>query len=120
MEDLTNFANSSEYKEFIQQFEYIFDEKYFKKKIDEITINPNYKISINEYNHTYYVRENYAKSISCHEIRLIRYDKTIYMNKIVFTVKPFFQYIKHENGNEYFICGSDLLDFSVYNITKNI
>jgi len=30
---MENFANSSEYKEYVQQFEYIFDEKYFKKKL---------------------------------------------------------------------------------------
>jgi hypothetical protein len=116
---MENFANSSKYKEYMKQFEYIFDEKYLKKKIDENIINQYYKISINEYNHTYNVAKNYAKSISCHEIRLLHNDKTIYTNKIVWTVQPFFQYIKHKNENEYFMCGSNLLFFSVYNITEN-
>jgi hypothetical protein len=116
---MKNFANSLEYKEYMDKFEYIFDKKYFVKKIDKIIIDTTYRVSINEYNHTYNMTRNYAKSIDFHEIKLIHNDEIIYTDRVVWQVSPFFQYIKHRNENEYFISGSDLLDFSVYNITKN-
>jgi len=114
---MDNFAYTLQYKQYLKQFEYIFNEKYFRG-INEKIIK-NYKILIEEYNHTYDVSKNYGKSISCHRIKLLVNGNIIYENKSVFIVKPFFQYIKHKNENEYFVSGNDLLDFSVFNITKN-
>ena len=114
---MDNYANSLEYKKYIEQFDYIFQKQYFKK-VDEIVLNNNYKVLVINYNHTYQIGKNYYKSVSCQVFKLMDNDKVIYQTKAVFG-RPFLQYIKHKDNNEYFICGNNLLDFSVYNITKN-
>ena len=87
---MENYANSLQYKKYLEQFEYIFDKNYFKDK-NEITIDNYYKIVIEEYNHFYNISKNYSKSVSCHQIKLYKHNIVIYENKCVFIPKPFFQ-----------------------------
>jgi hypothetical protein len=112
-----NFANTAQYYNYLNQFEYIFNEIYFKES-KEIMINNDYKYQLKKYNHYYQVGKNYYYDVNCFGIMLLKNEKIIYETRTVFG-EPFCQYIKHKNGKEYFISGNDLLDFSVYNITEN-
>ena len=114
---MENYANSLEYKKYLEQFNYIFRKTYYKND-NKIILYNNYNLSIKKYNHIYTIGKNYKKSVDCFEINLKKYNEIIFKTRTVFGI-PFFQYIKHKNNNEYFICGNDLLDFLVYNITKN-
>ncbi|MDR2920344.1 MAG: hypothetical protein LBV72_13400 [Tannerella sp.] len=115
---MRNYVNSIEYEKYRERYEYIFDKAYFIN-CKEVELTENLSVLVENYNHTYKTSKNYGHSISCQKFNLVKSDKVIYQLKMVFG-KPFFQYIKHSNNDEYFICGNDILDFSVFNISKNI
>ena len=114
---MKNYTDSIDYQLYLKKYDYIFDKVYFVNT-EEIKLAENLSVLIENYNHSYKVSKNYGYSISCQKICLLKAGVEIYELKMVFG-KPFFQYIKHSNGNEYFICGNDLLDFSVFNISTN-
>jgi len=115
---MKNFANTIEYRQYVEKFEYIFDEQYYIDfKI--IQISDCYKVKVKNYNHEYKVSKNYGYSISCQEITLLDSKENMLFHTILVFGKPFFDYVKHSNGNEYFICGNDLLNYTIYNISKN-
>jgi hypothetical protein len=115
---MKNYANSIEYQTYLKQYDYIFNNAYFVNN-KEIKLTEKFKVFVENYNHSYHVSKNYGYSISCQKIHLLNNEnKSIYQLKLVFGT-PFFQYIKHSNNDEYFICGNDLLDFSIFNISKN-
>ncbi|MCS4224610.1 hypothetical protein [Sphingobacterium sp. BIGb0165] len=115
---MKNYANSIAYGKYLEQYNYIFEKTYFiKQAIHSLT--EDIKLIIDNYNHSYDITHNYGKSISCQNITL--QDKTgneIFTARYAFG-KLFHQYIKHSNNNEYFIAGNDLMEFSIYNITKS-
>lgn len=115
---MKNYANSIEYKTYFEQYNYIFDQAYFENN-ETYFLTDDIKISIDNYNHSYDITHNFGKSVSCQSLILL--DKTgnqIFSAKYAFG-KLFYQYIRHANNDEYFISGNDLMEFSVYNITKN-
>ncbi len=113
-----NVAGSLACKEYFEGFDYIFSQKYFQKS-ESVSIADKYKISIDYYNHSYMVTKNSGYSISCQYLALTDIEnQLLYSYKNVFG-KLFYHYLAHSNGNEYLMCGLDLMEFSIYNISKN-
>lgn len=115
---MKNFADSIAYEKYFEQYEYIFEKAYFVDQ-EVHSLTDEFKLIIDNYNHSYDITHNYGKSISCQNIKL--FDKTgcqIFTSRYAFG-KLFYQYIRHSNNNEYLISGNDLMEFSIYNITKN-
>ena len=115
---MKNYANSIAYKEYLEQYNYIFEKAYYMGQ-ENHALTDDVKVIIENYNHSYDITHNYGKSISCQRIKLL--DKTgneLFTTRFAFG-KLFYQYILHSNSNEYFIAGNDLMEFSIYNITKS-
>lgn len=115
---MKNYADSIEYKKYFEQYNYIFEKEYFINQETHF-LTDKIKLTIDNYNHSYNITSNYGESISCQSIKLS--DK---MGNQIFTSKYaygrlFYQYIRHSNNTEYFVSGNDLMEFSIYNITKN-
>lgn len=115
---LKNYADSIEYKKYLEQYNYIFDKDYFiDQEIHFLT--DEIKLIIDNYNHSYNLTHNYGKSISCQRLTLYdNHDNQLYTTRYAFG-KIFYQYIRHSNNNEYFVSGNDLMEYAIYNITKN-
>ncbi|MGE8292584.1 MAG: hypothetical protein ACN6ON_12930 [Sphingobacterium sp.] len=115
---MKNYADSIEYKKYFGQYNYIFEKDYFINQETHF-LTDKIKLTIDNYNHAYNITTNYGKSISCQSITLSdKIDIQIFTSKYAFG-KLFYQYIRHSNNYEYFISGNDLMEFSIYNITKN-
>ncbi|MFD2556088.1 hypothetical protein [Sphingobacterium tabacisoli] len=115
---MKNYANSIAYKEYLEQYNYIFEKAYYMGQ-ENHALTDNVKVVIENYNHSYDITHNYGKSISCQRIKLL--DKTgneLFTTRFAFG-KLFYQYILPSNSSEYFIAGNDLMEFSIYNITKS-
>ncbi len=114
---MKNYANSIAYEEYLEQYNYIFEKPYFVGQ-ESHSLSDDIKLIIDNYNHSYDITHNYGKSISCQSIKLL--DKSgneLFTSRYAFG-KLFYQYILHSNNNAYFISGNDLMEFSIYNITK--
>ena len=115
---MKNYANIIEYERYLEQYNYIFDENYLKSQEEHI-LTDKIKLLVDNFNHSYYVTDNFGYSISCQTLQLFdKGERQIFSCKYAFG-KLFYQYIRHSNENEYFISGNDLLEYSIYNITKN-
>lgn len=113
-----DYADSIEYKKYFEQYDYIFEKDYFiSQEIHLLT--DEIKLTIDNYNHSFNITNNYGKSICCQIVTLSNKNgNKIFTAKYAFG-KLFYQYIRHSNNNEYFVSGNDLMEFSIYNITKN-
>lgn len=116
---MENFAGTVEHLKYLQQFEYIFSDLYFIKDLSE-KIDEKYSLTIKEYNHTYEASNKFGYSISCQEYYLYNEKNELLFNTKFCFGRSFFKYLKHVNRNDYFICGNDLCDFTIFNITANI
>ena len=112
---MNNYAESDEYKNFLSEFNYVFSEKYNMKNdliklSDKLTANIDYFIHDDKHN----------RSI----IRAQIVELKNYYNEIVFSTRTigdvFYQFIEHSSGNKYFIVGSSIDNYVLYNISQNI
>ncbi|WP_378411150.1 hypothetical protein [Rhodocytophaga aerolata] len=118
MPERVNIANSIAYMKYVSQFDYIFSKAFFTHQ-ELIALSGNYKVVIDYFNHTYTISEKVGCSVSCQLIIVLnRWDKILYQYKNVFG-NPFHYYFCHSNSSEYLMCGADLLQFTIFNITKN-
>lgn len=114
---MKNCADNIEYKNYLDQYNYIFEKSYFIKQEIHI-LTDEMKLFIDHYNHSYAITDKYGKSINAQKLILLnKQNEPIYTTKYAFG-KLFYHYIRHSNNNEYLISGNDLMEFSVYNITK--
>lgn len=111
---MKNYAESEEYKADLLKYDYIFSEKYHIKD-ETISLTPLITLEINYFHH---LTED--DSIGCQIATLKNQTNDIlFRNKTVWG-HLFYQYIKHSNGKEYFITGSGLKTYVLYNITDNV
>ncbi|MDR2284255.1 MAG: hypothetical protein LBE37_13645 [Sphingobacterium sp.] len=114
---MKNYANSIVYDDYFEQYNYIFEKPYFIGQ-ESHNLTDDIELVIDNYNHSYDITHNYGKSISCQRIKLLdKAGNELFTAKYAFG-RLFYQYIRHSNNNEYFISGNDLMEYSIYNITK--
>lgn len=111
---MKNYAESKEYKADLLKYDYIFSEKYHIKD-ETISLTPLITLEINYFHHS-----EGDNSIGCQMVTLKNdTDGILFHNKTVWG-HLFYQYIKHANGKEYFITGSGLEVYVLYNISENV
>ncbi|NDV96296.1 hypothetical protein D0T84_15445 [Dysgonomonas sp. 521] len=112
-----NIAGSEKALMHKEKYKYIFSEEYFKDRTT-VGLNPDYNLVIENYNHSYKVSTNYGYHIDCQNILLQdKSSDTLFSTRFTFG-KLFYHYLLHSNNNEYLVCGYDLLEFAVYDITN--
>ncbi len=111
---MKNYTESEEYKADLLKYDYIFSDRYHIR--DEIiSITPLITLEINYFHHL-----EGDNSIGCQIVTLKNdTDGILFHNKTVWG-SVFYQYIKHSNGKEYFITGSGLEEYVLYNISENV
>lgn len=104
------------YKEYKDEFQEVFSEKYLKNKENHSVFN-TCLLTVEEYNHTSQDErwDNLYYSVNCQRLKLIDTE-----GNLLFEYKNVFGYlfwhiIEHNNGNRYLLCGNDLFEYVVYN-----
>jgi len=113
-----NVANTEASRIYSEKYDYIFADEYFTDE-QSFDLTDNYSLTIKNFNHSYDVSRNYGYSISCQQLFLKDKQNVLFSSRFSFG-KLFHHYLLHSNNNEYLICGHDLLEFTVYNISKDI
>lgn len=112
---MKNYADTEAYLKFLQEFEYIFSREYHIRN-DTIKLTDQITLYIEHFLH-----DDRLNSCAIHcQTALLKddRDKTIFVYKSVCGYL-FYKYIQHANGNEYFIAGSSLNDYVLFNITEH-
>ncbi|MCB0762936.1 MAG: hypothetical protein KDC12_15530 [Flavobacteriales bacterium] len=117
MSPIENIAGTKEHQAYLDKFAYIFAAEYLVRN-ERIPLPLGYNVSIDHYNHTFRKSEKVQHSISCQEITLRDDARQLLLTYRNVWAEPFFDLIRHSNGQVYFLCGADLTGFTLYSITK--
>lgn len=116
MQHVKNIYGTSKYDEWMSEYLYVLDERFFKDE-EELSLTTNYTVLIKSYIHSYDTGPRSSCSISA-QVVMLRDNN----GKVLFQAetigRPFYTYILHSNGHEYFICGGGLSLFHKYDITS--
>ncbi|MDO1451832.1 hypothetical protein Q0590_36520 [Rhodocytophaga aerolata] len=113
-----NIALSPQYENHQKQFDYIFQKAHLIHTTSQ-EVSPKYRLDIHHYHHGYLTSEKSGYSISCQQLILrnqVGESVFEYKNRFGYV---FYHYLQHSNTNEYLLCGNDLHEYVVYNITRN-
>lgn len=114
---MENYADTIEYEKYMAEYDYLFEKSYFVKN-KGITLSDEFRVSIDEYGTQVEPDQHFIHDIHGEQFQLLdRQGKVIYSDKYIFS-RVYYTYIRHSNQNEYFICGENLSNLSIYNITE--